>query len=143
MLRSVVAKERNDLIGYSINTLYNETPGLQDLDPLGNHKHPCTLHPGVYTGFHGALNPIDPSISSYNLYLHVYGGLTEDSAPIVGDLITSDCIVKLHVKSSVIPHLFRGNLITGSAPLLGQLMFQISTLLHYSPIWEEEGEGGA
>ena len=27
MLRSVVAKERNDLIGYSINTLYNETFG--------------------------------------------------------------------------------------------------------------------
>ena len=24
MLRSVVAKERNDLIGYSINTLYDE-----------------------------------------------------------------------------------------------------------------------
>ena len=42
MLRSFVAKERNDLIGYSINTLYNETlGGLQDLhvDPPGNHKH--------------------------------------------------------------------------------------------------------
>ena len=25
MLRSFVAKERNDLIGYSINTLYDET----------------------------------------------------------------------------------------------------------------------
>ena len=52
---------------------------------------------GVYIGFHGALNPVDLSISSYNLYLHVYGGLTEDSAPIVGNLITLDCIVKLHV----------------------------------------------
>ena len=105
MLRSVAAKEKNDLIGYSINTLYNETPGLRDLDPLGNHKHPCTSHVGVYIGFCGALNPIDPSTSSYNLYLHVYGGLTEDSAPIVGNLITSDCIVKLHIKSPVIPHL--------------------------------------
>ena len=71
MLRIVVAKERNDLIGYSINTLYNETPGLRDLDPLGNHKHPCTSRVGVYIGFRGALNLIDLSISSYNLYLHV------------------------------------------------------------------------
>ena len=40
--------------------------GLWDLDPLGNHKHPCASRTGVYIGFRGALNPVD---SSYNLYL--------------------------------------------------------------------------
>ena len=43
--------------------------GLWDLDPLGNHKHPCASRAGVYIGFRGALNPVDPSDSSYNLYL--------------------------------------------------------------------------
>ena len=42
--------------------------GLRDLDPLGNHKHPCASRAGVYIGFCGALNPVDPSDSSYNLY---------------------------------------------------------------------------
>ena len=44
--------------------------GLRDLDPLGNHKHPCTSRTGVYIGFRGALSPVDPSDSSYNLYLY-------------------------------------------------------------------------
>ena len=43
--------------------------GLRDLDPLGNHKHPCASRAGVYIGFRGHLNPVDPSVSSYNLYL--------------------------------------------------------------------------
>ena len=62
MLRSFVAKERNDLIGYSINTLYDETLGAYG---IGNHKHPCTSRAGVYIGFCGHLNPVDPSVSSY------------------------------------------------------------------------------
>ena len=86
---------------------------------------------GVYTGFHGALNPIDPSISSYNLYLHVYGGLTEDGAPIVGDLITSDCIVKLHVKSPVIPHLFLREFDYRVCPTIGAI--DVSNL-HLAPL---------
>ena len=44
--------------------------GLWDLDPLGNHEHPCASRTVVYIGFHGALNPVDPSDSSYNLYLY-------------------------------------------------------------------------
>ena len=43
--------------------------GLRDLDPLGNHKHPCASRVGVYIGFRGHLNPVDLSVSSYNLYL--------------------------------------------------------------------------
>ena len=43
--------------------------GLRDLDLLGNHKHPCASRAGVYIGFRGYLNPVDPSVSSYNLYL--------------------------------------------------------------------------
>ena len=43
--------------------------GLRDLDPLGNHKHLCALRAGVYIGFQGHLNPVDPLVSSYNLYL--------------------------------------------------------------------------
>ena len=35
-------------------------------------------------------------------------GLTEDNVPIVGNLITSDCIVKLFVKSPVISLFFFG-----------------------------------
>ena len=46
--------------------------GLRDLDPLGNHKHPCASRAGVYIGFRRALNPVDPSDSSYNLYVEPY-----------------------------------------------------------------------
>ena len=45
--------------------------GLRDLDPLGNHKHSCASRAGVYIGFRGHLNPVDPSVSSYNLYLYL------------------------------------------------------------------------
>ena len=45
--------------------------GLRDLDPLGNHKHPCASRVGVSIGFREALNPVDPSVSLYNLYLHL------------------------------------------------------------------------
>ena len=48
--------------------------GLRDLDPLGNHKHPCASGAGVYIGFRGHLNHVDPSVSSYNLYID-FGGL--------------------------------------------------------------------
>ena len=60
--RSFVAKEKNDLIGYSINTLYDEPSGLRDLDPFGNHKHPCASHTGVYIGFRGHLNPVNQKL---------------------------------------------------------------------------------
>ena len=46
--------------------------GLWDLDPLGNHKHLCALCAGVYIGFRGDLNPVDPSVSSYNLYIYAH-----------------------------------------------------------------------
>jgi len=45
--------------------------GLRDLDPLGNHKHPCASREGVYIGFCRALNLVDPSDSSYNLYIYI------------------------------------------------------------------------
>ena len=45
--------------------------GLWDLDPLGNHKHLCASRTGVYIGFRGALNLVDPSDSLYNLYLYI------------------------------------------------------------------------
>ena len=33
-----------------------KTSGLRDLDPLGNHEHPCALHAGVYIGFHSRVS---------------------------------------------------------------------------------------
>ena len=68
---SFVAKEISGLIGYSINTLYDKPRGVRDLDPLGNHKHPRASHAGVYIGFCGNVNPKDPSVLSYNLYLSI------------------------------------------------------------------------
>ena len=46
--------------------------GLWDLEPLGNHKHLCASHTGVYIGFHRALNLVNPSDSSYNLYIYIF-----------------------------------------------------------------------
>ena len=40
--------------------------GLRDIDPLRNHKYPCASHMGVYIGFHGAINLVDPLVSLYN-----------------------------------------------------------------------------
>ena len=40
--------------------------------PLGNHKHPCASRADVYIGFRGYLNPVDPSDSSYNLYIYIW-----------------------------------------------------------------------
>ena len=43
--------------------------GLWDLDARGNlYKHPCAKCKGVY-GFQGDLNPIDPSVSSYKVFI--------------------------------------------------------------------------
>ena len=33
--------------------------GLRDLDPPGNHKHPCVKRKGVHD-FQGNLNPVGP-----------------------------------------------------------------------------------
>ena len=33
-----------------------KTSGLRDLDPLGNHEHPCALRAGVYIGFHSRVS---------------------------------------------------------------------------------------
>ena len=67
MFCNLVAKERNNLIGYSINTLYDEIlEGLHNLymhiHPVGNHKHTCALHVGVYINFRWHLNPVGPSV---------------------------------------------------------------------------------
>ena len=49
--------------------------GLQDLEPLGNHKHPCASRAGVYIGFCGALNPVDPRIHRITYIYPTFKGI--------------------------------------------------------------------
>ena len=43
--------------------------GLRDLDTCGNlYKHPHAKRKGVY-GFQGDLNPVDPLVSSYKVFI--------------------------------------------------------------------------
>ena len=49
----------SDIATYTMNPR-----GLRDLDSLGNHKHPCASRAGIYIGFRGHLDPVDPSVSS-------------------------------------------------------------------------------
>ena len=77
--------------------------------------------------------------------LYRYNNLTEDSAPTVRDLITLNCIVKLYLSNpSKLPSFFFLREFDHRVyPTIGAIdvfISQISTLLHYSPIWEE-GEG--
>ena len=63
------------------------------------------------------LIPLISSLPHYPLLGSSWGSLSEDVAPIVGDLINSDCIVGV-----VISHLFQGDLIVGSAcPTVGAI----------------------
>ena len=57
MLCTFVAKEQNNFIGYSMNTIYNETLGPMGFRFLENHKHLCN-----YIGFCS-----DASVLSYYL----------------------------------------------------------------------------
>ena len=62
-----------------------------------------TIHTGPLCNYR-VMPHCPPILGSWWLY----GGLTKDSAAIVGNLITSGCIVKLWAKSPVIYHLFKG-----------------------------------
>ena len=77
--------------------------------------------------------------------LYRYNNLTEDSVPIVGDLIILNCLVKLYLSNhSKLPSFLR-EFDYRICPTIGAIdvfISQISTLLHYSPIWKEEEEGG-
>ena len=70
---------------------------------------------------------------------------TEDSAPTVRDLITLNCIVKLYLSNpSKLPSFSRefDHRVYPTAGAIDVFISQISTLLHYSPIWEEGGRRG-
>ena len=53
-----------------VNIGYTMKPrGLRDLDSRGNlYKHPRAKRKGVY-GFQGDLNPVDPLVSSYKVFI--------------------------------------------------------------------------
>ncbi len=43
--------------------------GLRTQNPLETYRDPCALRTGLHIRFHGPLNTVVPSVSSYNLYL--------------------------------------------------------------------------
>jgi len=64
LLGSFITKKRNDLIGYSINTLYDEAFREYGIQIPMENINTLALH-AIYIGFHRALNPADPSVLSY------------------------------------------------------------------------------